>query len=85
MSNFTREQFAELEERYNLKPVIEKFKVKDGEVMLGDTIWWLSARGPKQTVVDESQLTNIISFPRFYQIEEPKYTTELRYIYKDPN
>lgn len=79
IKQFTEEQLAELEQLYGLKRV-GTIKVRDGYIKPGDMVWWRASGGPAYVNSTEgSHGTNIIEFPNFYQIAEPKRKT----VYED--
>lgn len=73
MSSFTKEQLAELEAVYGLKR-LGKYKVRDGYVNEGDSVWWRGVNGPEQFVVDINGMhhPNMIRYPEAYCIKKPE-------------
>lgn len=79
---FTSEDIQELSRIFGITPVaVEKFKVKDGFVQLGDKVWWASEDGPEHVIVTYNELVNIRQYPEIYSIAEPLFIEEVKIIY----
>lgn len=82
---FTNEQKEFLKEIYNIdiSGAENTYKVRDGYVTVGDTVWWRASTGPVQVIFTEENsphFENIKANPDLYQIATPQYVTSINYI-----